>query len=107
MLPYVTSATLPDPFQTELLDIVAEECAEVFQGLMNLRETSVNGDAKSVETVSAEVASETGHLAFTIELACWHGLFGHHETNRAARPLDPAIKDQDAKIGVLGATRFA
>lgn len=66
----VTPATLHDPFQNELLDIVVEECAEVLRNFANLRGASVNGNAKAIETAYAEASSETGHLAFTIELEC-------------------------------------
>jgi len=69
----VTPATLRDPFQNELLDIVVEECAAVLRNLANLRGASVNGNAKAIETAYAEASPETGHLAFTIELECRHG----------------------------------
>lgn len=72
---YVTPAPLPGPFQAELLDIVAEECVEVLQGLLALTDASTRTDVAASEAASGEVASEAGNLAFIIDLALRHGLF--------------------------------
>lgn len=45
--------TLPNAFQAELLDIIAEECVEVLQSLMTLREAPATASGQTISAAAA------------------------------------------------------
>ena len=45
--------TLPNAFQAELLDIIAEECIEVLQSLMTLREAPTTASGQTISAAAA------------------------------------------------------
>jgi len=49
----VRPTTLPNAFQAELLDIIAEECIEVLQSLMTLREAPATASGQTISAAAA------------------------------------------------------